>query len=97
MVSTAQIAPRKPHVVWKAFRRMVKRAVPLGLALAFIPKIFAFYLVCGLLDVRRNKKLNVDLLNRYFAGNGFFTWLLSPCRLRPGSEPVLRGGLSEVC
>lgn len=81
MVTTARILHRNPRIAWKGIRRIVKRAVPLGLALAFIPKIFAFYLVCGLLDVRRNKKLDLDLLKRYFVGNGLCTWLLSPFNL----------------
>lgn len=49
--------------------------------MVFVPQVLMVYLVCGLLDVLRNRKLDVDLLIRYFAGNGFFTWLLSPFNL----------------
>jgi len=44
----------------------------------FFPKIAIFYLACGAYDVSRNKGLNLSTLRRYFIGNGFGTWLLSP-------------------
>src|SRR5262249_54832586 len=50
-------------------------------ALYFIPKIFLVYLCCGLADVLRNQGRNPATLDRYFAGNGFFTWLLCPFNL----------------
>ena len=44
----------------------------------FFPKIAIFYLACGAYDVSRNTGLNLSTLRRYFIGNGFGTWLLSP-------------------
>lgn len=44
----------------------------------FFPKIAILYLACGAYDVGRNKGLNLSTLRRYFIGNGFGTWLLSP-------------------
>jgi beta-hydroxylase len=44
----------------------------------FFPKIALLYAVCGAYDVSRNTKLNFSTLRRYFIGNGFPTWLLSP-------------------
>jgi len=44
----------------------------------FFPKIAIFYAVCGAYDVSRNKGLNLSTLRRYFIGNGFGTWVLSP-------------------
>jgi beta-hydroxylase len=44
----------------------------------FFPKIAIVYLACGAYDVSRNKGLNLSTLRRYFIGNGFGTWLLSP-------------------
>jgi beta-hydroxylase len=44
----------------------------------FFPKIAIFYLACGAYDVGRNKGLNLSTVRRYFIGNGFGTWLLSP-------------------
>ncbi len=64
---------------WKFFVRRV--LFPLGVLapLAYLfPKIALFYAVCGAYDVSRNRGLNASTLRRYFIGNGFPTWLLSP-------------------
>src|SRR5258708_15964773 len=77
----------RPEPVFDAKRtlkyanRALKRIVPLGLTLFFIPKILAFYLCCGLVDVLRNRRRTLSTLNRYFAGNGLCTWLLAPFNL----------------
>jgi beta-hydroxylase len=44
----------------------------------FFPKIAVFYAICGAYDVGRNRGLTLSTLRRYFIGNGFPTWLLSP-------------------
>ena len=44
----------------------------------FFPKIALFYAICGAYDVGRNQGLNFSTLRRYFIGNGFLTWVLSP-------------------
>jgi aspartyl/asparaginyl beta-hydroxylase (cupin superfamily) len=44
----------------------------------FFPKIAIFYAVFGAYDVSRNRGLNLSTLRRYFIGNGFPTWVLSP-------------------
>jgi len=46
-----------------------------------IPKITAFYLVCGVVDFSRNKQFSIEVINRYFFGNGILTWALSPFNL----------------
>lgn len=51
------------------------------LGLAFIPSLFAAYVACGLLDFTRNRDKSLTALERYFVGNGLFTWLLSPLNL----------------
>jgi hypothetical protein len=66
---------------FKIAKKSVKRIVPFGLALLFIPKILTVYLCCGVLDVMRNRRRTASTLNRYFAGNGVCTWLLSPFNL----------------
>jgi beta-hydroxylase len=84
--STAQEEPvlksafdaRKAIMIGK---KALKRLLPLGLALFFIPKLLAFYVCCGLVDVLRNRRRTLSTLNRYFAGNGLCTWLLSPFNL----------------
>ena len=44
----------------------------------FFPMIALLYGICGVYDVSRNRGLNFSTLRRYFIGNGFPTWLLSP-------------------
>lgn len=44
----------------------------------FFPKVALFYAICGAYDVSRNRGLNFETLRRYFIGNGFPTWVLSP-------------------
>ena len=44
----------------------------------FLPKIAIVYGICGAYDVSRNSGLSLSTLRRYFIGNGFPTWLLSP-------------------
>jgi len=62
-------------------KKVTKRVIPLALAIYFIPVLLGIYIAFGLLDFLRNKKLTLGTLDRYFAGNGFFTWLLSPFNL----------------
>jgi hypothetical protein len=47
----------------------------------FFPKTAVFYLVCGAYDVSRNRGLNLSTLRRYFLGNGFLLWMLSPINI----------------
>jgi aspartyl/asparaginyl beta-hydroxylase (cupin superfamily) len=44
----------------------------------FFPKFMLFYIVCGIYDVSRNSPLTLAVADRYFFGNGVFTWVLSP-------------------
>jgi beta-hydroxylase len=65
----------------KFSRKAAKRIIPLALAAYFVPGLLAVYIGLGLLDFIRNKKRTLGTLDRYFAGNGFFTWLLAPFNL----------------
>ncbi len=65
----------------RILKKTLKRVVPLVLALYFIPWAFATYFLLGLIDVSRNSQRTIRTLDRYFAGNGVFTWLLSPFNL----------------
>lgn len=69
------------HAALHFAKRVLKRALPLALAICFIPKTLAFFVCCGLVDVLRNQSRNIVTIDRYFAGNGLFTWLLSPFNL----------------
>ncbi len=81
---SAVAAPSKSEKNQRALRtlkKVLKRTVPLALALYFIPWVLATYVVLGLVDVLRNSQRTIRTLDRYFAGNGVFTWLLSPFNL----------------
>ena len=68
--------------VARGCKYFVRRVLfPLGVLCPFayfFPKIAVLYVVCGAYDVSRNKVLNFSTLRRYFIGNGFGTWILSP-------------------
>ncbi|NOZ40699.1 MAG: aspartyl/asparaginyl beta-hydroxylase domain-containing protein [Planctomycetes bacterium] len=65
----------------RIFIKLIKRIVPLVVAIYFFPRLTLFYVLCGLIDVMRNKKRNLGLFGRYFFGNGLLTWFLSPLNL----------------
>lgn len=47
--------------------------------LAYVcPRIALFYAICGAYDISRNRGLTLSTLRRYFIGNGYPTWVLSP-------------------
>ena len=65
--------------IWKFVLRRLLIPVCLMAPFAyFFPKIALLYLVCGVYDVSRNHDLKLSTLRRYFIGNGFLLWLLSP-------------------
>ena len=72
---------QRSHKSTKYLKKALKRIVPGTLALYFFPFTLAFYLFCGLLEVSRNTRRTLSTIDRYFAGNGAFTWLLSPFNL----------------
>lgn len=62
-------------------KKTLKRVVPLAAGLYWLPWILLAYIGCGLLDVLRNTRRTLSTVDRYFAGNGVFTWLLAPFNL----------------
>lgn len=67
--------------------------------LAYVfPKTALFYAVCGAYDVSRNKGLKPSTLRRYFIGNGFLLWILSPINILMDlfSLPYLNKGVYEL-
>ena len=62
-------------------RKIILALIALALGFYFVPWLAAFYLAAGLLDVSRNSKRDSELFTRYFLGNGYITWLLSPFNL----------------
>src|SRR5262245_54175214 len=79
-----QIQPnlRSPRSqVFRIVRKTLKRVVALAVAIYLIPRLLLGYVVLGLIDVLRNTPRSWRTVERYFAGNGVFTWLLSPFNL----------------
>ncbi len=83
-MSTTEL-PRQAGSSWsrvlRVSKKAAKRIIPLALAVWYLPHLLAIYLGFGLLDFGRNRRRTFSSLDRYFAGNGIFTWLLSPFNL----------------
>jgi beta-hydroxylase len=62
-------------------KKALKRVVPLAAAAYLVPYALAAYLVVGLIDFARNTGRSRASFDRYFFGNGFFTWMLAPFNL----------------
>lgn len=65
----------------KTIKKIIKVSlvvIPVGI---FFPYLLLIYLILGMIDVSRNKPLNIDTVKRYFIGNGILTWMLSPFNL----------------
>ena len=65
----------------KRVRRVVLFAVVISPVFYFAPLPVLFFILCGALDVGRHRKITYQLIERYFTGNGFGTWLMSPVNL----------------
>ncbi len=64
---------------WKFFARRVLFPVGVLAPLAYLfPRIALVYAIFGAYDISRNRGLNFSTLRRYFIGNGYPTWALSP-------------------
>jgi aspartyl/asparaginyl beta-hydroxylase (cupin superfamily) len=68
--------------IWKfALRRVLFPVCVLIPFAYFFPKIALFYAACGAYDLSRNTGLKLSTLRRYFIGNGFIVWMLSPINI----------------
>ena len=80
MTQPAQLpGPRVNRI--RLAKKAAKRIIPVGLAAYFIPVTLLTYVSFGLLDVLRNQRRTISTIDRYFAGNGICTWMLSPFNL----------------
>lgn len=82
-MSTTLSEPLKGRAVFTRIWKLTVRRVLFPLCVLapfayFFPKIALFYAICGAYDVTRNNGLKLSTLRRYFIGNGFLLWLLSP-------------------
>jgi aspartyl/asparaginyl beta-hydroxylase (cupin superfamily) len=82
VTTTITEIPKSRELGTRIRKYFVRRVLfPLGVLAPFayfFPKIALFYAICGAYDVGRNQGLNFSTLRRYFIGNGFLTWVLSP-------------------
>jgi len=82
VTTTLSEIPKSREPGTRIRKYFVRRVLfPLGVLAPFayfFPKIALFYAICGAYDVGRNQGLNFSTLRRYFIGNGFLTWVLSP-------------------
>lgn len=78
---------RKPTRPMRVVVKVLKRVVPLalgiylGITFPVVGWVLLAFVACGLIDVLRNSPRRLSTIDRYFAGNGVFTWLLAPFNL----------------
>src|SRR5437868_2692403 len=91
-LSTRQIplaGPRRKSQTLRYLKKTIKRlavpavfvALPLAFGIYWIPIAFGIYFALGFIDVMRNSRRTLGTIDRYFFGNGFFTWILAPFNL----------------
>jgi aspartyl/asparaginyl beta-hydroxylase (cupin superfamily) len=69
----------KPKPRWmRPLRRSIKAVIVAVPLVYFLPKFSLFFVLCGIYDAARNRPVNRDLFEKYFMGNGVFTWVMSP-------------------
>lgn len=68
--------------IWKySLRRVLFPICVLAPFAYFFPRLAIFYALCGAYDACRNRPVNAETLRRYFIGNGWGTWVLSPINI----------------
>jgi aspartyl/asparaginyl beta-hydroxylase (cupin superfamily) len=72
---------KKKSRVFRYTKKALERLIPLAVLAYFIPKVVIVYVICGLLDVLRNRPFELSTFLRYFFGNGNLTWVLAPFNL----------------
>ena len=74
-------AARRRPVAAKRIRRWGILAALILLAAWLLPWVAAVWVLCGLADVLRHRRLTYELFEQYFTGKGLLTWGLSPVNL----------------
>ncbi len=89
---------RLKRIVKLAVRRVLFPLCVLAPFAYFFPKIALVFAICGGYDVSRNRPFTLELLRRYWIGNGVGTWLLSPlnCLLDLLSLPYVNKGVYQL-
>jgi beta-hydroxylase len=62
----------------RPLKRSLKAAAAAAALIYFIPEITIFYVLCGIYDAARNRPVSLEVLDKYFLGNGVGTWVMSP-------------------
>lgn len=68
----------------RAIKKTIKYVLVVGLFVAlayFLPILFGILILCGIVDVSRNRGLDVSVFQQYFLKNGVGTWMASPINL----------------
>lgn len=65
----------------KTLRRLAIRLLIIAILTWLAPAVVLFYMVCGILDVVRNRPTDAFTVYQYFFGRGAGTWVLSPLNL----------------
>jgi hypothetical protein len=78
--------PLRRHALFERICKFTLRRILFPLCVLaplayFFPKIALFYAACGVYDLSRNKGINPSTVRRYFIGNGFLVWMLSPINI----------------
>ena len=65
----------------KTLRRWIRLIVPLSFFFWILPWATGIFFLFGVLDFIRHRRPDLEFASKYFAGNGFITWMFSPLNL----------------
>src|SRR5258708_34592429 len=69
------------HPTAKRVRRVVIFGAIFVPSVYFAPVPALIFILCGVMDISRHRKISYELIEKYFMGNGIWTWILSPINL----------------
>lgn len=94
----------------KEKKKLIRLLVLMAVLFWLVPKVMAFFLFFGLIDIARHHRTDRSLWLAYFSGNGLLTWFLSPLNVffdlisyprpyiltRDHFPPAMRGELDAI-
>src|SRR5580693_2609938 len=69
------------HPTVKRVRRVAIFGAIVVPSVYFAPVPALIFILCGVMDISRHRKISYELFEKYFMGNGIWTWILSPINL----------------
>jgi aspartyl/asparaginyl beta-hydroxylase (cupin superfamily) len=84
------------HPFVKRVRPVLVAAVFLGPGFYFAPIFTLMFIVCGMVDVSRHRRVTYSLIRQYFTGNGIWTWAMSPVNLLADLFSVRNKGVYKL-